>query len=118
MIITLPAVLKPITRRADKSVKLSFDTRELSSSETLAIMQMEMLEGHLLFSTNQDIKEEDIPEGDADLNNKSQSQRLKAVLYKLFLQDVKAKIFLGDFPAYYKDKMEKLLTFYKDKIID
>ena len=112
MIIKLPAQLNPISRRKDKSVKLSYETRELTPSETMTLMSMEGEEGHLLFSTN-DIKEEEIPKGNAELGSKTQSERMKAVLYKLYLQDTTDLKFIGDFPAYYKNKTEMVIEKYK-----
>ena len=118
MKITLPVQLNPISRRKDKSVKLSYETRELTASETMTLMSMEGEEGWLLFSSNNDIKEEEIPQEDGDLGGKTQSQRMKAVLYKLYLQDTESKIFVGTFESYYRDRMEKLLEMLKAKIKD
>lgn len=117
MKILLPVQLNPISRRKDKSVKLSVETRELTPQETLTIMSLEGEEGWMLLSTNRDeVKEEDIPEVNAELNQKSQSERIRAVLYKLYLQDTKEQKFLGTFETYYKDKTEKFIEFLKGKI--
>ena len=116
--VLLPVQLNPISRRKDKSVKLSYETRELNAEETMLLMSMEGEEGWLMFSTNNNIKEEEIPQEDADLGGKTQSQRMKAVLYKLYIQDTESKIFVGSFESYYKDRMEKLLEMLKAKIKD
>ncbi len=116
MKITLPVQLNPISRRKDKSVKLSYETRELTPQETLTLMSMEGAEGWLLFSSNEDIREEEIPKGNSELETKSQSQRIKAVLYKLYMQDTTEQKFIGSFESYYQDKTEKFITFLKDKI--
>lgn len=118
MKILLPVQLNPISRRKDKSVKLSYETRELSPEETLTLMSMEGEEGWVLFSSNQDIKEEEIPEANADLGQKTQSTRIRSCLYKLYMQEVHAQTFLGTFENYYKDKTELYITFLKEKIND
>jgi len=117
MKILLPIQLNPISRRKDKSVKLSVETRELTPQETLTLMSLEGEEGWMLLSTNKDeIKEEDVPEVNAELNQKSQAERIRAVLYKLYLQDTKEQKFLGTFETYYKEKTEKFIEFLKGKI--
>ena len=116
MKITLPVQLNPISRRKDKSVKLSYETRELTPEETLTLMSMEGEEGWLVYSSNNDIKPEDIPEVNAELDTKSQSERIKAVLYKLYIQDTASSKFIGTFDNYYKQKTEKYIEHLKSKI--
>lgn len=110
-------MLNPISRRKDKSVKLSLETRELSPSEILTLMSMEGEEGWLMFSSNQDeLKEEDLPKENSELNQKTQSQRLRAVIYRLYLQETEKKQFVGTYENFYKERMEKLITFLKGKL--
>lgn len=116
MIIKLPVQLNPISRRKDRSVKLSFETRELQPSEIIMLMSMEQEEGWLLFSSNDDIKDSEIPEVNAELETKTQSQRMKAVLYKLYLQDTKNQKYVGTFENYYKIKTEMVIEKYKSLI--
>jgi len=116
MKITLPVQLNPISRRKDKSVKLSFETRELTPTETMTLMSMEGEEGWIVFSSNQDIKEEDIPQVNAELETKSQSERIRAVLYKLYLQETKKLAFVGSWESFYKEKTEKVIEKYKSLI--
>ncbi len=112
----LPVQLNPISRRKDKSVKLSFETRELTPSETMTLMSMEGTEGWMVFSTNQDIKEEDIPQEDAELNQRSQAERIRSVLYILYTQDIASQKFVGTFQNYYKEKTEKYIEHLKNFI--
>ena len=61
MKIILPTILNPISRRKDKSVKLSMETRELSPSEILTLMSMEGEERWLMFSSNkEELKDEEL----------------------------------------------------------
>ena len=48
---TLPVQLNPVSRRKDRSVKLSFETRELKPSEILSLMSFEGAEMWLLLSS-------------------------------------------------------------------
>lgn len=116
--IILPVCLNPISRRKDKSVKMGFETRELTPEETLTLMAMEGEEGWILFSSNQDIKEEEIPDANADLGQKTQSTRIRSCLYKLYMQETQAQTFLGTFENYYKTKTEVYIEFLKAKIND
>jgi len=119
MKILLPVQLNPISRRKDKSVKLSYETRELTADETFMLMSMEGEEGWVLFSTNRDeVTEEGIPQENAELNQKSQSQRIKSVLYILYTQDTKKGKFVGTFESYYKEKTEKYIEHLKTFIDD
>lgn len=117
MKILLPVSLNPISRRKDRSVKLSYETRELTPDETLTLMSMEGEEGWLLFSTNQDVVIEDnIPQENAELNQKSQAERIRAVLFKLYMQDTQQQKYIGTFPNYYREKTEKYIEFLKEMI--
>src|SRR5690348_7252022 len=114
MQIILPAQLNPISRRKDKSLKLSFETRELQPDETMTLMSLEGIEGWLTFSPNSEAIE--VPEEDAKLDTKSESQRMRSVLYKLYLQETQAGKSTGLFQTYYSERMEKLLQLLKNKL--
>jgi hypothetical protein len=55
----------------------------------------------------------DLPPVKAQAGQKTPSQRLRAVLYRVWQQDGKG---FTDFEAYYQAQMEKLIEFYKGKI--
>lgn len=114
MQIILPAQLNPISRRKDKSLKLSFETRELQADETMTLMSLEGIEGWITFSPNSEAIE--IPEENAKLDTKTESQRMRSVLYRLYLQDTQASKFTGLFQSYYSERMEKLIQLLKDKL--
>lgn len=114
-IIQLPAIINAPRFRKDKSISISFDSRELQPSEMVTILSMQGSEGYLLFKENE-IKAEEIPQGDSELETKTQSQRMKSVLYKLYMQDIAEVKYVGSFNSYYQDRMEKLLEMLKAKI--
>jgi len=114
MKITLPTSLNPISRRKDKSVKLSFETRELDSTELMTLMALEGQEMWLILSPNENDAE--IPLENAELDTKSPAQRLRSVLYVLYQQDMKENKFVGLFETFYKERMEKLIELIKNKL--
>lgn len=114
MKIVLPASLNPVSRRKDRSVKLSLETRELSSDEILTLMSLEGEEMWLCLAPNQD--EIEVPEEAAHVDTKSPSERLRSVLYVLYNQEIAKGKYTGLFTAFYAERMEKLITFLKDKL--
>lgn len=114
--LTLPAILNPISRRKDKSVKLSFETRELSDTEVLALLKMEGSEGWLLYAPSEaEIDQEAIPDYKPELGVKSASERLRAVIYVHYKQAVEAGLYVGIADVFYKEQMEKIIEGYKSK---
>lgn len=118
MKLLLPSIFDNLAFRKDSSVKLSFESRELSADEINFLLGMRNCEGWLLFSPNEitDKDLEEIPEEDASLESKSASQRMKSVLFILYSQSVKNGTYKGEFSSYYKSKMEALIEQLKGKI--
>lgn len=114
-IVKLPAQLNPISRRKDKSVKLSFETRELDPEETLTLMSLEGAEMWLFLAPNQDENIE-APEEVAEVDQKPQSERLRNVLYVLWKQETERGKYLGLFETFKKERMEKLIELIKTKL--
>lgn len=114
--ILLPASLNPISRRKDKSVKLSFETRELSPEETLSLMALEGSEMWICMSPNQ--AEAEVPDGlgNVELGEKSPSERLRNVLFVWYKQEVEANKYVGIFDNFRKEKMEKIIEGVKSKL--
>lgn len=106
--VILPAILKPINRRVDKSVMLKFDSRELQPSELIALMALEGAEGYLQFSPNQDFDE--VPDTSAVVSDvKRPSERLKSALFRVFMQETTKGTYVGLFQQYYDQKLEKYI---------
>ena len=106
--------VKPVFK-VDGSVRLEFETRELSGVDIAVLADYRQKEGYLLFSANEKALEEaDIPNEKADpmLNSKTQAQRLRGAIYRVW--ETKGK--QGDFETYYRNKMEYLIEAYKEKI--
>lgn len=113
------AQLDGYRRLKDKSVSLRFITGEKSSHDILNIDASLDSFGYLIFKpestlTEQEIQE--IDELDTDLfdNPKTQSQRIRNVLYKLWeTRDTGCK----DFKDFYKAETERIISHYKKQLI-
>lgn len=114
MIVKLPAIFSKVTSRADKSYKLEFETRELSGNDASILLGLLQQEGYLLYSPNNDIEEKDIPDEKADTmtGRKTQAQRLRGVIYRIW----ESKGSNGSFETYYQSYMEKVIDQLKEKI--
>lgn len=112
--IILPAVLNPISRRKDKSVKLSLDTRELGPEEIMTLMALEGSEGWVCISPNE--AELEVPNEKAEVNTKSSSERLRNVLFILWKQETEAGRVIGTFETFRGDQMEKIIQGIKDRL--
>jgi hypothetical protein len=111
-LISVPAQVVNMNPRQDRSWKLVFETRELSGEEVKILADNFQGEGWLLFKPNGDISEEEIPEGKADSGTKSQSQRLRDVIFVLYKQQ-DSKV---DFETFYRVYLEKLIEYTKTKL--
>ena len=112
--IKLPAQICPPTFHKDGSVKVSFDSRELDASEIFTIMSLRHTEGWLMFSPNKDDFE--IPDENAEIDEKSASERLRNVLFVWYKQQTEEGKFVGLFETFRKEKMEKLIEQIKTKL--
>jgi len=86
----------------DGSLKVTLITRELAPSEMAEIM----------LSLNQEIVEIEMP--DEAKGGKSQSQRLRGVIFRLWEQDYQGKY--KDFNIFYDSYMDKMIENIKDKL--
>lgn len=110
--IIVPAQLTRISRRADRSVSLGFVTGLEISPQNLMIMDtFYQSEGWLLFKENE-VKQEEVPKEDADLTQKTQSERLRGVLYRTW-ERTKTNMTWEEF---YKQKMEEIILHFKEKL--
>ncbi len=112
--ILLPALIKPPKLKNDGSASIAFDTRELGAEEIFTIMSLRHMEGWLCFSTNKDDIE--IPDERAEVDEKSPSERLRAVLFVWYKQEVAKGNFVGLFDTFRKEKMEKIIEGVKSKL--
>lgn len=109
-LIQIPVIVLDMRPRQDKSWRISFETRELSGAEVSLLASNLQGEGWLVYKPNE-IKVDEIPDDPAESGTKSQSQRLRDVIYVLYKQKGK-----GDFETFYRLYLEKLIDFTKDKL--
>lgn len=115
MSVLIPAVFTKPVFKVDKSVRLEFETREFEGVEAATLMDMRGSEGWLLFTANRDdAKEEVIPDEKADamLGTKTQAQRLRGVLFRVWEQHGSK----GDFETFYRTAMERVIEQFKEKL--
>lgn len=114
--ILLPVILENYRPRKDGSIGLSFSTQELTTDKVSEVHALLNSYGVLHFKAGEKMTSEDIAlvDGvDMDLNNgKSQSQRLRGVLW-LYWQQSGA---VGDFKDFYRVHTEKLIEHFKNKL--
>lgn len=113
------AILDGYQRRKDRSVTLRFVTQELTSSEVMNIDSTLDQFGVIYFRGQEKMNSDEIEELDAidlDVYNepKSQSQRLRNVLFVIWKQEGEQ----GDFKKYYKQKTEEIIQHFKNKLED
>lgn len=103
------AIITSISARVDGSVGYRINTPELSTKEKTAIFDMQNQNVEVLVSP---MGAKEVLKVENDLNQKSQSQRIRAVLYILFSKNPEGM----DFEQYYKNKTEKYIEYLKGKI--
>lgn len=111
-LVSVPAQVVDLKPRADKSWKMSFETRELAGEDVKILADNFQGEGWLLFKPNGLIVPEEIPLDQADSGAKSQSQRLRDVIFVLWKQ----KGGKGDFETFYRVYVERLVDYVKSKL--
>jgi hypothetical protein len=115
--ILLPAYIENITTRKDKTVKITIGSQELSQGNAGELFSL-LNNLAVVYISMKEIDQKEIDQVDKvnpDLKGKTQSQRIRDVLYILFTQDNEG---FGDFDAYYKNKTEKYIEHLKSKIKD
>lgn len=111
-LVQLPASVIDMKPKADKSWKLSFETRELTGPEVSLLAENLQGEGWLVYSPNE-LSTRDIPQEAVESGAKSQSKRLRDVIFILYKQRNEPG---GDFESFYRVQMEKLVDFVKSKL--
>lgn len=119
MILLTSAQLDNYNNRKDKSITLRFITGEKTPTEIAEIHSMLDSFGYLAFKSQNELTSNEIEQLDnldTDLYDspKTQSQRLRNVLYLNYQQDDRG---YHDFKDYYKSVTENIIQHYKDKLL-
>lgn len=107
----VPAILNSVSFTKDNGLRLGFLTQELANDEKAYVQQYYQKFGHLLFQPNE-FQTSDIPKENIEDKTKTPSKRLRAVIY-IYWQQTKSN---EDFEIFYRQKMEKLIDFIKEKL--
>jgi hypothetical protein len=113
----IPSILSTFTSLKDKTLKLVFETNEVTPEQMTNIAKNLQQFGYLAF------KKEAFKQSDTDAlksldteyqsKGKSNSQRLRSVLWIAFGQNKKG---YNDFNEYYDSEMNKIIEHYKNKL--
>ena len=112
-----PAIIDKISTLVDGGCKLSISTQELAPDEMTSLFSLKNKEGWFLFKESV-IKESDVdkipdePDVRIEKRDKTPSQRIRAVIYRLWETTNKSKT-ADEFYKYY---MDKLIEKIKEKL--
>lgn len=110
--LTTDAVMTSATTRVDGSLGLRFATPELTSEEKTALFELQNKPLRLFIQPTEEPDE--IVEVKGQFEEKSPSQRLRAVLFLAWKQGNAGEI--TDFAPYYKAKIEGFIEAVKAKL--
>jgi len=114
----LPAQLEGYRSLKDRTLKLSFETNELTPEQMADIHYSLNKIGYLAFApdpfTTKEISDLDSLKVEYDEAGKTPGQRLRAVLYRLWEQTPEGYKAFNDF---YNSKMEGFITHLKSRLL-
>jgi hypothetical protein len=103
------ATISSITAKVDGSVGYKINTPELNSEQKTAIFDLQNQNVEVLINP---MGAKEVLEVKTDLNQKSQSKRIRAVLFLLWQRDPEGLTF----EEYYNEKTEKYIDWLKGKL--
>lgn len=113
--VKLPVIIVSLATKVDGSISIKMETRELSGQDSAKLFELRGTEGWAIFSPNE-IKDEDVTlpteRADPAVGTKTPSQRLRAVLYRLWEQGKSGT----DFESFYRIKVESIIDKIKEKL--
>jgi hypothetical protein len=109
----VPAQMTGFQPRKDQSYKLTFETRQLVGEEVALLADHFQQEGWLLYKPNSEITLTDVPAESAEVGAKTNSQRLRSVVYVLWEQQGKP----GSFNDFYTATTDRLIDLIKSKLL-
>jgi hypothetical protein len=111
----IPTYIENITTRKDHSIKITLGTQELSPSKAGELFQL-LNKLAITYISQKEISQREIDQVDKldpEISGKTQSQRIRSVLYLLHQQNNEG---YSDFDAYYKHKTELYIDHLKSKL--
>lgn len=112
--ITIPARIARVGTLGTDGISFTIQsTREVSDVDVAVLLGFRKKEGWFLFSENE-LQEIDIPKKDAEIESKTPSQRLRAVLFIQWKQSGSK----NTFEDYYRAKIEEYINEVKETLDD
>jgi len=115
--ITIPAILEGVSTRKDRTLKLVFGTNELTPSQAGQLLSDTEKFGWLAFKGEPFDKGEtemlESLKADQSEGFKSDSQRLRGVLYRMWESNNEG---FTTFTRFYSHHMEKIIEHFKSKL--
>lgn len=113
---TIQAQFSRYTSTADRGMSLTFRTAELPAEQQAIVASHVQREGWVLFADSP-IQDDSIPSESAVVDGaKSQSQRLRAVLFLLWKKQVKDGKCNDSCDEFYRKSTEQIIEHYKQKL--
>lgn len=112
----IAAQVEGVRTRKDRTLAVTLGTQELSPAQAGELVQLNGKVCAVYISSKETIPQKELDQVDAidqEFNGKTQSQRIRNVLYKLFEQDPEGH---KTFDNYYEAKTEKYIEHLKSKI--
>jgi hypothetical protein len=111
----IAAIVENITTRKDRSLKVVIGTQEMNPGAAAQLLQYahQLVTIYISPAAVDNREIEQVDKIDPELNNKSQSQRIRNVLYLLHQQ---ADEGFKDFDTFYKAKTELYIEHLKTKL--
>ena len=109
---TAPAILIVGAPTKDGGMRCRLEAQEITNGQKVSLLDYNNTFGHFVFSPNP-IQENDIPKEAARREGKTPGERLRGVLYLIYMESGGKK---EDFYIYYLTEMEKVIDHYKKKI--
>lgn len=110
-LIQVPAIFTGFGSRSDGGATLRFATQELNETDFALLKQFHQTYGHLLFRKNA-FTAADVPKEDASDGRKSQSRRIRDVLFVYWKQKGEKQ----DFETFYRQQTDKFINLIRDAI--
>ncbi len=110
----VPSQIEEFKSRADGTWVLKVSTQELAPEDITEIAIQKGKLGYFVFAAQEHIADTDIPTEQIEFKGeKTPSQRLRGVLYKLYEQDHAG---FKDFEGFYRSRVERLIDQIKEKL--
>jgi hypothetical protein len=115
--IAIQGTVEGLQTRKDRTLKITIGSQELKGKQMAELMDLNQSLVYVYISPKAVTKQEkDLIDGveiDAPVNVKSASQRLRNVFYRIWSNNATG---VDKFEDYYKQRMESVIDFYKEKI--